>query len=222
MPDPELTDRLRDAFALPREPGAGPDVRESLAGRLPRYRNRRRGALGGSRGGVAAVLAVVLVFALGGFSSGPAKPPALAAAGPQCVELQIGTAPARCAGHISSSAAPSAATDRQSFAPTEAGPRPSAPTIRVPPGLRVTVSLPARSGLTWTSVTLQAPSATGRPGSGAQPVVTASGPDRRTVAVIDHAPAGTSTLVALATGPCGSGPSCATGGLVWSIQLRVD
>ncbi|MGH8996719.1 MAG: hypothetical protein ACRDYB_11925, partial [Acidimicrobiales bacterium] len=141
MPDPQLTDRLRDACALPHEPRPGRAVGESLASRLPRYRNRRRAALSGSLGGVAVVLALVLVVALGGFSTGPPKAPPVASPDLQCVEVQVGGAQAHCSGHIYVSSASANATLSPSAA-QGLGAGPSVPTVRIAPGRRITLSLP--------------------------------------------------------------------------------
>lgn len=221
MPDTELTDRLRDAFALPFEPRPGRDVRESLVTQLPRYRNRKRGVIGGSLGAAAVVVALVLVVALGGFSSGPTKPPTLALPDRSCAELQIGSGPLHCSGKIVLQT--SSSNDQLSQAAPSFGPSTGAThTLKVAPGTRITVSLPVRSELTWSSVTLHALSANGPAGTGVTRLPTTSGPKGRTVAVVDHAPVGGYTLVALATPKCPSHQSCTTEGLVWDVELLVD
>jgi len=220
MPDTELTDRLRDAFALPHEPRPGREVRDSLVARLPRYRNRRRGVIGGSIGAAAVVIAVVLVLALGGFSAGPARPPTLALADRSCAELQIGAGPTHCSGQIVLN---TSALDNQSFSPSGAASSTGAErTVKVAPGTRIVVSLPKRSGLSWSSVTLNSQSANGPAGTGVTKLVTSRGPNGRTVAIVDHAPVGGYALIALATPRCRRGQHCATGGLAWDVQLLVD
>jgi hypothetical protein len=232
MPPTDLDERLRRALALPRESAASEEAMGSVVSALPLYRARRRAVVGATGASVLGVLGLTLgllvVVGVLGKSTTTTVP---LAAGPTCVQVQVGTRPASCVGRVTSSEATGpfpaglsapGGKNAQEFVPLQPTPPTSTATIRATAGERIVVSLPRISGVSWDHVTLHNLALKGPPGSGERSVNTrverATG---RTVAVVPGAIKGGFALVATGAASCTSGPECVPTTDQWSITINV-
>jgi hypothetical protein len=227
MPPTDLDERLRRALAFPGEPTASSKAMGSVVSGLPRYRARRR-AIGVTGASVLAVLGLTLGLVVVGLP-GPSSTTTEAGPSSSCVQVQVGTGPASCAGRVASivpSGAQSAgALNAPSFgssspyAPAAVPPQAAATRLHVAVGARVQVSLPDEPGARWSHVVLE--------NVGPSNAVRSLKPhlDRttgRTVVVVPHVAPGQFVLVATTPGSCASpGPACVPTAHVWSITLDV-
>jgi len=235
MPPTDLDERLRRALALPGEPTASSEAMGSVVSGLPRYRARRRAIVGVTGASVLAVLGLTLGLVVVGLP-GPSTTTTEAGPSSSCVQVQVGTGPASCAGRVASivpSSAPSAgALNAPSFgssspyAPLAVPPRASATRLQVAVGARVQVSLPDEPGARWSHVVLENVHLENQL-HGPSNAVRSLKPhlDRttgRTVFVVPHVARGQFVLVATTPGSCASpGPACVPTAHVWSITLDV-
>jgi hypothetical protein len=234
MPPTDLDERLRRAMALPGQPTASAEAMGSVVAGLPRYRARRRARLGAAGASVVAVLGLTLGLVVVGLR-GP-SPTTQAAPSSRCVQVQVGSGAAACAGRVTSIApvrSPSASASSPAPSATSAPyapqvvPRQAATaTVHVAVGARVLVSLPAEPGQRWDHVVLeQVPlsSQVQAPSNAVRALTTHR--DRstgRTVVVASPLTRGRFVLVATAPGSCANpGPACLPAGHVWSITLDV-
>jgi hypothetical protein len=239
----DLDQRLREAFTLPGPPADPERHGRAVVSALPRYRARRRLAIGGLGASLVAVvgLTVGLVAGLQGSSSlqatGPPAGTSAHGAASRCVSVQLGSDRPVCAGRIESSAAnTSEAPAAGAVTPTgQIGPEfgantvpPSSPGVglRASPGMRLVVSLPYRVGSRWTGVVLAPVLGRGPaspPSNGRQALRIHRDPGTgRTLAVWARTRPGAFELVASARPSCiKATPGCQTRSLVWSITVQV-
>jgi hypothetical protein len=206
----------------------------SVVAGLPRYRARRRARLGATGASVVAALGLTLGLVVVGLRAPSTT--TQAAPSSRCVQVQVGTGPAACAGRvtsISASRAPSAAAaspppsaTSAPYAPRVAPHQAATTTLHVAVGARVLVSLPDEPGQRWDHVVLeQVPlgSQVQVPSSAVRSLTTHL--DRstgRTVVVASPVTRGRFVLVATTPGSCASpGPACLPAVHVWSITLDV-
>jgi hypothetical protein len=235
MPPTDLDERLRRAMALPGRPTASAEAMGSVVSELPRYRARRRARLGATGVSALAVLGLTLGLVVVGFR-GPSTPTTEASPSSMCVQVQIGTGPATCAGRVTSIAAGGPPTAAASSAPPVATGAPYAPdvvphqaattTLDVAVGARVLVSLPGEPGQRWDHVVLEQVPLENQaqvPSNAVRSLTTHL--DRstgRTVVVASQVTRGRFVLVATTPGSCASpGPACLSTAHVWSITLDV-
>ncbi len=230
MPPTDLDERLRRALALPGEPTVSSEAMGLVVSGLPRYRARRR-AIGVTGASVLAVLGLTLGLVVVGLP-GPSSTTTEAGPSSSCVQVQVGTGPASCAGRVASivpSGAQSAgALNAPSFAsspyaPAVELPRAAATRLHVAVGARVQVSLPDEPGARWSHVVLENVHQLHGPSNAVRSLKPHL--DRttgRTVVVVPHVAPGQFVLVATTPGSCASrGPACVPTAHVWSITLDV-
>jgi len=162
--------------------------------------------------------------------------------GPTCVEVEVGGGPAVCAGSFAAASGAAAGASAslnapQSGAASRAGSAPFGTANRGSPaagpeetsvGSRVTVRLPARSGIEWSEPRVATNVAGGARSGSRQAVLRPLGSGRSraagaTVAVFEAVRPGTAVIDAVAHKVCGTtGKSCGPVAETWSLTVVVD
>jgi hypothetical protein len=242
MPPNDLDERLRNALALPGQPAAETGAIRSVAVALPRYRARRRMALGASALCVVGLAAGLATVASQVSPTSHLAQPSVHAPGNRvalsatCVSVQLGTHQPTCVGrveavsevtslsHAGTAAAP--VEGAPAFGPNNVPRQPTPTVLHATAGTRLVVSLPRRAGSRWTGVLLEnlklESQAHPPPDAAVALGVRLDRHTGRTVTVWTRTTPGVFVLEATTSASCANpAPACVQRHFVWSITFHV-